>query len=167
MKRSAFYDVLRRFPADTVIIAAYIVLGACFHLWHPGWLIFFLIPLWHSVLSCIRFHSIREFSYPVFALLLFFILGFFFRLWNPAWVLFLTIPVWHTLMHALQQRRALLHTVLPVLALTVYLVLGFAFRLWHPGWVVFLIIPVGDALLRAYRHDDRRGDRRDEDQDDG
>ena len=55
------------FPIE--ITALYLVLGAVFHLWHPGWLIFLTIPLHYMLL------------------------GFFFNLWHPGWLVFLAIPL--------------------------------------------------------------------------
>ena len=72
-----------------VIAALYLILGTCFDLWHPGWLIFFTIPLHY-----IHFHSLRErLAHPVSIVLIYLVLGFFFNLWHPGWLVFLVIPL--------------------------------------------------------------------------
>ena len=72
-----------------VITVLYLVLGAFFNLWHPGWLIFLTIPLHY-----IHFTSFRaRLAHPVSITILYLILGFFFDLWHPGWLVFLLIPM--------------------------------------------------------------------------
>lgn len=80
-----------------VITALYLVLGACFGLWHPGWLIFLTIPLHY-----LHFDSMKaRLTHPVSVVLIYLVLGFFFDLWHPGWIIFLLIPIsaargwWH------------------------------------------------------------------------
>ena len=42
--------VLKNFPFPTVVIIVYLCLGFFLHLWHPGWLIFLLIPLYYAMI---------------------------------------------------------------------------------------------------------------------
>ena len=37
-----------------IIVIAYLVMGFAFNLWHPGWLIFLLIPLYYSLIPLIK-----------------------------------------------------------------------------------------------------------------
>ena len=46
--------VLRRFPFPTIVIVAYLCLGFGFDLWHPGWLVFLLIPLYYSLIPLVK-----------------------------------------------------------------------------------------------------------------
>lgn len=79
-KSDAMYPLL--------ITALYLVLGAMFDLWHPGWLVFFTIPLHY-----IHFNSKLEMiTNPIVVVLLYLVLGFFFHLWHPGWLIFLAIP---------------------------------------------------------------------------
>jgi len=72
-----------------VIAGLYLVLGACFGLWHPGWLIFLTIPLHY-----IEFKSMKaRLTHPVSIVLIYLVLGFFFDLWHPGWIIFLLIPL--------------------------------------------------------------------------
>ena len=72
------------FPFAAVISISYILIGFLFHVWHPTWLLFLLIPLWYS------------FTYPVLVTFLFLCAGFFLNAWHPAWVLYLTIPIYYS-----------------------------------------------------------------------
>lgn len=88
---------IHHFPFAVVICVAYILLGALFNTWHPGWLLFLLIPLWHSFWEAVRKENAHIFAYPVLTVVLFLCMGFFFHLWHPSWVVFLTIPVYYSL----------------------------------------------------------------------
>ena len=97
------------FPIDIVIVVAYLLLGSLFNAWHPAWLIFLLIPLWHSLMEAIEKKNANVFAYPVLATIIFFILGFFFGAWHPGWVIFVTIPAYYSIAswynHASKEER--------------------------------------------------------------
>mgnify|MGYP004673098131 FL=1 len=75
------------FPIE--ITALYLVLGAVFHLWHPGWLIFLTIPLHYMHPK----NRLEQLSNPILVTLIYLVLGFFFNLWHPGWLVFLAIPL--------------------------------------------------------------------------
>lgn len=80
-KRDAMFPVL--------ITGLYLVLGSCFHLWHPGWLVFLTIPLHYM-----RPHNrLEQLCNPVMVTLIYLVLGFFFHLWHPGWLVFFAIPL--------------------------------------------------------------------------
>lgn len=82
-------------PIDLLVIFGYIAYGISTNIWHPTWLVFFVIPLWHSLLEAILHRNANEFAYPVLATAGFLFLGLTRDMWHPAWVLFLTIPVYY------------------------------------------------------------------------
>ncbi len=88
---------LRHFPLWVVICILYIVIGAVWNAWHPGWLLFLFAPIWHSLVEAVEKRNPNYFVYPVFATLVFLCLGFFWGLWHPGWVVFLTIPLYYSL----------------------------------------------------------------------
>ncbi len=85
------------FPISLIIIIAYIVIGCAYNAWHPGWLLFFLIPIWHSLVEAIEKRDGNRFAYPVLVVLAYLCIGIFRMLWHPGWVLFLTIPLYYSL----------------------------------------------------------------------
>ncbi len=93
------------FPVYLVITVTYIIIGAVWNAWHPGWLIFLLIPIWHTLIDAIEEKDADEFAYPVLATLIFLCLGFFKFLWHPGWVIFITIPLYYSLVNYLKLRR--------------------------------------------------------------
>ena len=62
-------DYSRSWRADGLIsllvVAAYLALGVFCSAWHPGWLVFLLIPILTSIGTAIRKRNASEFAYPV------------------------------------------------------------------------------------------------------
>lgn len=93
------------FPMWIVITVLYLVIGVVWNAWHPGWLLFFFIPIWHSLVEAINKKNPNCFAYPVFVTLVFLCLGIFGFLWHPGWVVFLTIPLYYSLIAWFRDRR--------------------------------------------------------------
>ncbi len=92
---------VRVFPIAIVATLIFLCLGMFFDLWHPGWLVFLAIPLFHYVVPNNRRRGNSEkatgwrlFPYPILAVIIFLLLGFLFDGWVYAWLIFLTIPIW-------------------------------------------------------------------------
>ena len=50
----------------TLLVAAvYLVLGVVYSAWHPGWLVFFLIPILNSVGTAVKNRNAHLFAFPV------------------------------------------------------------------------------------------------------
>ena len=79
------------FPYPVLVAIAYIILGACFNLWHPGWLLFLTIPLYYLPAS--HRSPLKLLGNPVMVTIIYLLLGFWCNLWHPGWVVFLLIPV--------------------------------------------------------------------------
>ena len=71
------------------ITALFLILGALFGLWHPGWMLFLTIPLYYMKPKS----AMDRWLNPVMIVLIYLVLGFFFNLWHPGWMIFLAIPV--------------------------------------------------------------------------
>lgn len=91
-------------PLGVLAIIIYIVIGFCFDLWHPGWLLFILIPIISSLVDAVCKRDASLFQYPVFAFGIFLYAGIVHTLWHPAWVVFLTIPIFYFLTGAVKNR---------------------------------------------------------------
>ena len=76
-----------------ICLIIYLCLGFIWGWWHPGWVIFFLIP----IVSCILGEKSIRYMYPSFCVLVYLCLGFIWGWWHPGWIIFLTIPVFYTL----------------------------------------------------------------------
>ena len=85
------------FPYPVFVTVAYVVLGACFNLWHPGWLLFLTIPLYYLPAS--HRSPLRLLGNPVMVTIIYLLLGFECGLWHPGWVVFLAIPLLNMFVH--------------------------------------------------------------------
>lgn len=81
------------------IVIVYLLIGCFFEAWHPGWLLFLLIPIWRTLEEALISHNANKFAYPVLAALIYLILGLFFGLWHPGWVIFVTVPLYYTIIN--------------------------------------------------------------------
>ncbi len=76
-------------------ILAYIIVGTTLKLWHPTWIIFFLIPIVSSIIEAIISRRLSHFAYPILVVSVYLLIGFLTGLWHPYWFLFLTIPLFY------------------------------------------------------------------------
>ena len=84
-------DTKKKIIAATPLLCliTFLLLGFCLGLWHPGWCIFFLIPLMPEILGVKRIENVYSFLCSV----IYIFIGISFGLWHPGWIIFLTIPV--------------------------------------------------------------------------
>jgi len=126
----------------------FLILGFGFDLWHPGWMIFLIIPVIAIIMSMGKTkedHLTTALS-PFGATVIFLLLGFMFDLWHPGWMIFLIIPVlgiWNS--RYTMRKIDLLTALSPFVAVIAYTILGFN-GYWVEGWVVFMIIPMFGIL---------------------
>ncbi len=95
-----------QFPAAALIVILYLLVGIFGGAWHPAWLLFLLIPLWHSFIEAVKHRNPYIFAYPVLAVLLFLCIGIFWGAWHPGWVIFLTVPLYYPMVSFLTGREA-------------------------------------------------------------
>ncbi len=114
-------------------------------LWHPGWLIFLLIPLYYSLTEAITRKNAYYFAFPVLAIGIYLFFGCInFDYWGSCWVVLVTIPLYYIVVNAVNKKniRLIFDALLPVFCIVIYLLLGFLGNWWHPGWVIFFVIPL-------------------------
>ena len=76
-----------------ICLFIYLLLGFVWGLWHPGWLIFLLIPVMPYLISKKKF----KVSIPFVITIIYLIMGIGWGLWHPGWIIFLLVPVITTL----------------------------------------------------------------------
>lgn len=103
-KKEKHWFTHNHFPVTMTIIIVYLLIGCVANAWHPGWLLFLLIPIWESILEAMRKKSAKYFAYPVLATLFFLCTGIFRGLWHPGWVWFVTIPLYYSLVNYFEGR---------------------------------------------------------------
>lgn len=92
-------------PLCMIAIVIYIIIGCMYDVWHPGWLIFFLVPIISTFICAVRRRNANYFAYPVLVILIFLFSGLVNRVWHPAWAVFLTIPLYYFLVGYIRQWR--------------------------------------------------------------
>ncbi len=72
-----------------ISLIAYLLLGFCANAWHPGWIVFFAIPIVPMILGIDSISGL----YPLVVVIAYLVMGFVWNLWHPGWIIFLTIPL--------------------------------------------------------------------------
>lgn len=100
--------ILSIIGGSSAIVATiiYFILGFCFNLWHPAWIVFMLIPVVSSFADAIVKKKLKHFAYPVLVATIYFLVGFITNLWHPLWVLFLTIPLYYIVLDSIEAYKA-------------------------------------------------------------
>ena len=96
---------LLSFPVPMIVVGIYLVLGFLLNLWHPGWLIFFAIPVYYQFVSMFTTNDKRKrlnrFPIAIACTGAYLLSGFVLGLWHPSWIIFLFIPIYYSLVNAL------------------------------------------------------------------
>lgn len=138
-----------------ISLGIFFILGFGYDLWHPGWMVFLLIPVVAIVLemgSKKNPHLFTALS-PFFATFVFLYLGIAHDLWHPAWIVFLMTPIlgiWNSRFH--MSKISLVNSLLPFAATIAYAILGLN-GYWVEGWVVFLLIPMVGMLNNKNKYE--------------
>lgn len=77
-------------------ISIFLYLGIVHGMWHPGWIVFLLLPLSGSLSAAIVNKTPSKFAYPILSVIIFMGLGYF-NYWHPGWIIFVTIPVYYAI----------------------------------------------------------------------
>lgn len=90
---------LLRFPFVLVVAGIYVVFNLIFHAWHPGWLIFMLIPIYyHYAGACFaktKKGHLLALPVPELVVLIYLVLGFTMDLWAAGAIIYIIIPLYY------------------------------------------------------------------------
>ena len=129
-----------KFVALSPFIAtiAFFILGFGFELWHPGWLVYLLIPI-SGVLSSKQKTDLSVLIgvMPFIAVLIFLIIGLNLDVWHPTWVVFLLIPATAMMDSKLKYRYIALFVFVAISLTYVLSVLYFPFNY---NWIIMLLL---------------------------
>ncbi len=78
---------------------AYILMGCLANLWHPGWIIFFLVPIAPGIIHTITSKNPNYLPISLIATAIYLVLGCVLNLWHPSWVIFLAIPLYYSIVN--------------------------------------------------------------------
>lgn len=93
-----------------IVIVGYILLGVFLNMWHPGWLIFLLIPIFSSLVWAIIEKNPSYFSIEMVAIATYVSIGIIMPNntgWHPYWAILLVIPVYRSIISAVTKVKYL------------------------------------------------------------
>ncbi len=93
-----------------IVIVGYILLGVFHNMWHPGWLIFLLIPIFSSLVWAIIEKKPSYFSIEMVAIATYVSIGIIMPNntgWHPYWAILLVIPVYRSIISAVTKVKYL------------------------------------------------------------
>ncbi len=90
-----------KFPFPLFVIALYVGLGLGFKLWHPGWLVFLLLPIYYHLggAFCVRRKKALLLALPVpeVVLSIYLMVGIFAHVWAKSLLILIVIPLYYWL----------------------------------------------------------------------
>ena len=79
-----------------IIFFAYALIGLIANIWHPTWLILFLIPIIEELCHCIKNKDLNRFPIVFIVVAVYLALGITLNMWHPLWVIFFIVPLYYT-----------------------------------------------------------------------
>ena len=94
-------------PYPLIVTAAYLLLGFLVpDGWAIYWTLFITIPIYSTVVECIKLKRFSPFAYPVFCAFVYCLCGMLTGVWHPSWLIFISIPIYYWLAHQLDKAIA-------------------------------------------------------------
>ncbi|MBR2330221.1 MAG: helix-turn-helix transcriptional regulator [Clostridia bacterium] len=92
------------FPYPILMVIAFLVWGFAFDGWAVSWILFVTIPVYYSILTCVRKKKWSAFAYPVFVSVIYLFLGMQWDLWHPWWILYITVPIYYAITEIIDRK---------------------------------------------------------------
>lgn len=138
-----------------IALGVYMLLGVFYDAWHPGWMVFLMIPLTTLLLDLVVTESINTLNtlLPVLSLILYLILGLFYSLWHPGWLVLTLGVIGIILVNRLLTPLQKMIAVAPFVSLDLFILIGYFTGVYVPTWTVFLlIVATGILNVKAIHH---------------
>ncbi len=93
-------------PYPIVITVAYLLMGFLWEKgWEVGWTLYVTIPVYYTLIDCIRRKKLTPFCYPVLMAFFYVFIGMMWDVWHPTWIMFVTIPIFYSIAPAIDKRN--------------------------------------------------------------
>ena len=103
-KAKSNYRIWYSVPYPIVITIVYLLWGFLTpDGWQLGWTLYVTVPVYYSLISCIRCKRFSPFAYPVFVTFIFLLFGMIWNIWHPLWIIYLTIPIYYPIASAIDR----------------------------------------------------------------
>lgn len=105
--RPKWVQVAKDVPIFLVSVLAYLLLGFLLDLWHPAWLVFFIIPVYYGIWDAVEKRNPQCVPVAVLITGVYLLLGFQWGLWHPYWALFFLVPVYHISVEPIKKKTSI------------------------------------------------------------
>ena len=102
-KKRIFLRALYAVPYPILVTVIFLFWGFTWGEWHIAWTVFITVPLFYSVIDCIKTRKLSPFAYPVFATFIYLFIGMKWGLWHPYWIIYITIPIYYEIADAIDR----------------------------------------------------------------
>jgi uncharacterized membrane protein len=153
MMKELGYHKKNRFPGGEKLIALspfisltiFMILGLTKGLWHPGWLIFLLIPVTAIIVE--MGNNKEEYLLtalsPFISMTVFLVFGFFYDIWHPTWLIFIIVPLFGVIESKHEMDSLSFYTALsPFVSFIAFMVVGHFTGAYHLAWLLLLTVAV-------------------------
>ena len=96
--------IFRALPYPILITIAYLLWGFLGSGWAIGWTLYLTVPVYYSILTCIKSKKASRFAYPVLIAFIYCFVGMKWGFWHPNWVLFITVPIYYAITSAIEKK---------------------------------------------------------------
>ena len=100
-KQTAIH-ILKTTPYPILILIPFLLWGFIWDGWTVAWTLFLTIPIYYSIIKCLKTNSLKYFNYPVLLAFIYLLLGMQWGWWHPHWILFLTLPVYYAIIKCIK-----------------------------------------------------------------
>ena len=104
VKKSSLLNDLREIACPIIVTAAFLLCGFLWGIWHIAWILFFLVPIYYSVVEAIKKRKFSEFAYVFLITAVYCVIGMMWGLWDPYWFLFITVPIYCEIAEVLDKK---------------------------------------------------------------
>jgi|SRR5690554_1995165 len=134
----------------------FLILGFTKELWHPGWMVFLLIPITAIIVELSKKGNYMLTALSPFLSIAFFIIfGSLYELWHPTWLIFLLIPIMGIIESKSEMDNKTFFTALsPFISLISFILLQYFTGDFKYSWLVFLLI-----IFLGLLHEDNRNNK--------
>lgn len=103
-KKRKTLRALHALPYPVFATVVFLLWGFLLDGWYISWTVFITIPVYYSVIECIRTKKLSRFAYPVFITFVYCLIGMQWDGWHPWWILFVTIPIYYAIASAIDKK---------------------------------------------------------------
>ena len=103
-KKRTIIRVLYALPYPVIVSVMFFLWGFLWGGFYISWTLFITVPIYYSLVECIKTKRVGCFAYPVFVTFVYLLTGMEWGLWHPGWIIYITIPIFYAVADAIDRR---------------------------------------------------------------